>query len=258
MSLQVWNSRIEKIYDRMDSQAVRNNVGSAIENDVQALLRVKMFDECLQRINHQWEFFDRVKDFENLEKYCTNNQYLSKQQQDNQDQLTKKNCSYWILYRKNSSFEESKSQIKSNLYDQSNYIIRLDDEVEEKKVREFLKEITNSELKLDEFELKQVKPITEEAKRTYKFKSIDDQSKVEERIDQRRHNFVKQFYFVSNPGQKTLKVVLVNVRDEFPTITLFQPITTSEVYPIEDKLFYTQEITTILMQLQQYQSAIDE
>jgi hypothetical protein len=54
-----------------------------------------------------------------------------------------------------------------------------------------LKEITNSELKLDEFELKQVKPITEEAKRTYKFKSIDDQSKVEERIDQRRHNFVK-------------------------------------------------------------------
>jgi len=47
------------------------------------------------------------------------------------------------------------------------------------------------------------------------------------------------------------------VQNEFPTIKLFQPVIDRKVYTIEEMEYVTNEITTILMQIENYSSIID-
>lgn len=89
----------------------------------------------------------------------------------------------------------------------------------------FVKKITNNPDKMNEFTLQELKPISKEVKKAYKIDHIEfDQNLVDQRFDQRRHNFVKQFYFTRSSGADKREVILLTVEDEFPTIKLFQPV----------------------------------
>ena len=88
--------------------------------------------------------------------------------------------------------------------------------------------MSNEKLNFEnEWSVTELKPITEEARVTYDIekKSIPDFKKdlINKRFDKRPKNFVKYFYFIK-VEEKNLdhKVILIEVPEEFPRITIMQ------------------------------------